>query len=117
MLVRWILPGLRGLGGGASGGVQVDLASIIPADWAVQTGMGPAQCDFDGDGEQEQLLVYTYDPTTVENHSLVGAVIFDSQVNRVPQEPSDESPYRPAILVPYKLLPDIYPEKGQGFPG
>ena len=65
--------------------------------------------------------MYRYDPPATPGPSstagLIGAVIFDSQVNRVPQEPSVESPYRPAFLVPYKLLPDIYTYKGQGYLG
>jgi len=76
-------------------------------------------CDFDDDSEQERLVIYRYDAASAGDvsSSLIGAVIFDSQVNRVPQEPSTESPYRPAFVVPYKLLPDIYTEKGQGYLG
>jgi hypothetical protein len=104
-----------------SAGVSVDLTETLPDSWFVITGNWPTQCDFDSDGELEQLVVYRYDPPAAlgpgADNGLIGGVIFDSQVNRVPQEPSVESPYRPALLVPYKLLPDMYTYKGQGYLG
>ncbi len=88
-------------------------------------------CDFDGDGENEYLVVYSYDPPAppsgvlsstltaqvIASRSLIGGAIYDTQVNRVPQSPDTKAPYRPAFLVPYKLLPDIYGSKGQGYLG
>ncbi len=123
LLLLWMLirPRLGSLGAASETSVPVDLKNVIPGSWVVQTEMGPQECDFDRDGEKERLVVYRYDaPATAapgSNAGLIGAVIFDSQVNRVPQEPSVESPYRPAVLVPYKLLPDIYTQKGQGYLG
>lgn len=97
-------------------GVSIDMNNVIPSTWTVVSGKG-LTCDFDADGEQEQLVVYTYDKSPSAPSALFGAVIFDNQVNRAPQEPSTESPSRPALLVPYKLLPDIYTAKGQGYLG
>ena len=121
LLWRLISPQLEGFNTPTSGSVNVDLADTLPDSWFVISGDWPDQCDFDRDGENEQLVVYRYDPPATPGPSstagLIGAVIFDSQVNRVPQEPSVESPSRPAFLIPYKLLPDIYADKGQGYLG
>ena len=80
----------------------------------------------------EYLIIYSYDPAAVPaalsatpvpptvpvvGRSLIGGVIYDTQVNRVPQSPGVQSPYRPAFLIPYKLLPDMYGGKGQGYLG
>lgn len=99
---------------GAPTGVPVDLTKMIPTSWKVQQSKA---CDFDNDGETEWLVIYSYDAVTEPAYSLIGGVIYDAQVNRVPQAPSTQSPYRPALLIPYKLLPDIYSEKGQGYLG
>jgi hypothetical protein len=111
--------------------LPLNLQTIIPSTWKVVPNQYKA-CDFDGDGELEYLIVYSYDsasapsalPATpvppavaVAGRSLIGGVIYDTQVNRVPQAPSNQSPYRPAFLIPYKLLPDIYGGKGQGYLG
>jgi hypothetical protein len=93
-----------------------NLRKIIPTSWEVIEDQYKA-CDFDDDGETEWLIVYRYDAVTEPTYSLIGGVVYDAQVNRVPQAPSTQSPYRPALLVPYKLLPDIYTEKGQGYLG
>ena len=106
--------------------LPVDLKKIIPASWTLLASQSQP-CDFDGDKEDEWLLLYSYDPTSVldvysaSNKSverrLIGGAIYDAQVNRIPQEPGNISPYRPALLAPYKLLPDFYTGKGQGFLG
>jgi len=103
-----------------------DLSKVIPTSWTVfenQTRL----CDYDNDGEDEWLILYRYDQTEVlppqqkagtqVNRGPIGGVIYDAQVNRVPQDPGNQSPYRPAFLIPYKLLPDFYTGKGQGYLG
>jgi len=101
---------------GSSEELPVDLQKIIPTSWDVLEDQYKP-CDFDSDGETEWLIIYNYDTSVGLNYNLVGGVVYDAQVNRVPQAPSDLSPYRPALLIPYKLLPDIYTKKGQGYLG
>jgi hypothetical protein len=103
-------------GFGQSTTLPVDLQDIIPTSWQVIQDQYKA-CDFDNDGENEYLIIYKYDAAAATGYSLIGGVVYDAQVNRVPQAPSDKSPYRPALLIPYKLLPDIYTGKGQGYLG
>jgi hypothetical protein len=120
LLLLWscVRQSLEGRQASTGASVQVDLSEIVPESWRVESSV---ICNFDDDAEEERLVVYRYDAPATPGPSLtaglIGAVIFDSQVNRVPQEPSVESPYRPAFLVPYKLLPDIYTNKGQGYLG
>jgi hypothetical protein len=97
-------------------GLPVDLQEIIPTSWQVIQDQYKL-CDFDNDGETEWMIVYKYDAAAGTGDSLIGGVVYDAQVNRVPQAPSDRSPYRSALLIPYKLLPDIYTDKGQGYLG
>jgi hypothetical protein len=116
------LPTLRGLFGGPT--LPVDLQDTLPAAWTVVPNTFK-KCDFDSDGEQEYLVIYRYDNTAITNtvtgatvqRTQIGGVVYDSQVNRSPERPGNLSPYRPAFLTPYRLLPDIYPGKGQGFLG
>ena len=111
--------------------LPLNLQTIIPSTWAVVPNQYKL-CDFDGDGENEYLIIYGYDPASapsalpatpvppavpVVGRSLIGGVIYDTQVNRVSQSPGAQSPYRPAFLIPYKLLPDMYGGKGQGYLG
>ena len=110
--------------------LPLNLQTIIPSTWAVVPNQYKP-CDFDGDGENEYLIIYSYDlstapsgllptvtpPPVVAGRSLIGGAIYDTQVNRVPQAPGNQSPYRPAFLIPYKLLPDMYGGKGQGYLG
>ncbi len=46
-----------------------------------------------------------------------GAVIYDTQADTLQPQPESPGPYRPSNLVPYKLLPDYYAGKGQGYLG
>lgn len=103
-------------------GLPIDLQTMIPGSWKVIPGQFK-KCDFDGDDDIEYLIIYNYDvsagpiTSTVPGRSLIGGAIYDTQVNRVPQAPGVEAPYRPAFMVPYKLLPDLYGGKGQGYLG
>ncbi len=106
--------------------IPIDLRDLIPTEWKLLDKQ-PQQCDLDNDGEPEWLVLYRYDTTKTANlyatsesyffHSPIGGVVYDPQVNRVPQALGNISPYRPALLVPYKLLPDFYTDKGQGYLG
>jgi hypothetical protein len=96
--------------------LPMDLQKIIPTNWKVVTDQYKP-CDFDNDGEEEWLIIYRYAASEVMSRGLIGGVIYDAQGNRVAQAPGNESPYRPAFLIPYKLLPDIYTGKGQGYLG
>ncbi len=97
-------------------GLPIDLQTMIPSSWKVVPGQFKT-CDFDNDGDNEYLIIYSYDLAGGAGRGLIGGVIYDTQVNRVPQAPGVEAPYRPAFMVPYKLLPDIYGGKGQGYLG
>lgn len=101
-----------------------EVERVIPPEWSVKQNQ---PCDFDGDGEQETLVVYAYNRTdvrppasqddSVEPRGPIGGVIYDAQVSPPGAETSNESPYRPTSLFPYRLLPDVYPGKGQGYLG
>ncbi|MEJ5197620.1 MAG: hypothetical protein WHX53_01740 [Anaerolineae bacterium] len=95
--------------------LPLDLQTVIPASWKVVPGQYKT-CDFDGDGENEYLVIYSYD-VGAAGRGLIGGVIYDLQVNRPPQAPGVEAPYRPAFMTPYRLLPDMYGGKGQGYLG
>jgi len=106
--------------------MPVDLQNVIPSSWTPLPNQ-PVICDYDGDSEDEWLILFRYDTTQVEvpyqpsgtitQRGPIGGVVYDAQVNYVPQEPGNRSPYRPALLIPYMLLPDFYPGKGQGYLG
>jgi hypothetical protein len=106
--------------------LPVNLQNVIPSSWTPLPNQ-PVICDYDRDGEDEWLILFRYDttqvqvpykpPDTTEQRGPIGGVIYDAQVNYVPQEPGNRSPYRPALLIPYMLLPDFYPGKGQGYLG
>lgn len=116
LLIYLILSGKLNLSGKSKMALPVDLKAIIPTAWTPLAKEYKA-CDFDGDGETEWLVVYRYDKSKALADGLIGAVVYDAQANRVPQESGTPSPYRPAFIVPYKLLPDIYTGKGQGYLG
>jgi hypothetical protein len=97
----------------------VGFAKLMPSSWQVMG--GPKyflQCDLDGDpaNGMEYVVLYRYDKTD-QQPGFIGGVVFGSSVNRVPQSPSTLSPSRPAVLIPYRLLPDIYSNAGQGYLG
>jgi hypothetical protein len=106
--------------------LPVDLQNVIPSSWTLLPNQ-PEICDYDADGEAEWLILFHYDTTEVQvpyqaegttvQAGPIGGVIYDAQVNYIPQEPGNRSPYRPALLIPYMLLPDFYPGKGQGYLG
>jgi hypothetical protein len=102
---------------------------VIPAEWAVQYDK-QIQCNFDDDPELEWLIVYRYDQTAVQapyrkeptlvGRGPIGAAIFDTQNPQLPQLGDDQgnpSPYPPTLVIPYRLLPDFYEGKGQGYLG
>jgi hypothetical protein len=113
-------------GGKQSSTLPVDLQNVIPTSWTLLPNQ-PQICDYDGDGENEWLILFRYDTTQVQvpyqsagttvQEGPIGGVIYDAQVNVVPQELGNRSPYRPALLIPYMLLPDFFPGKGQGYLG
>ena len=105
--------------------LPIDLKELIPATWTVLPDQF-RQCDFDGDNQPEWLVLYRYDQTTPTaasqasksvSRGAIGGVIYDTQANQIPQNQSNPSPYRPGSLYPYRLLPDFFPGKGQGFLG
>jgi hypothetical protein len=98
--------------------LPVDPGQLMPSTWQPRTDQ-VVECDFDQDpaNDVDWLVPYNYDPAAGKTGGPIGGVIFVRQVNRVPQSPSTPSPYRPASVVPYKLLPDIYEGKGQGYLG
>jgi hypothetical protein len=112
--------------GGQETTLPVDLQNVIPSTWAPLPDQ-PTICDYDRDGENEWLILFRYDTTQVGappqpsdakvQRGPIGGVVYDAQVNYVPEEPDNRSPYRPALLIPYMLLPDFYPGKGQGYLG
>ena len=118
--------GMLGTGGSQQPQILLELSKLMPGDWTALAEQ-PIACDLDNDGETEWLVLYQYDATETPNvyadrsgsvrHSPIGGVVYDTQVNPVPQELGTLSPYRPALLVPYKLLPDFYANKGQGYLG
>ncbi len=128
LLVVWLLSRGNGLNlfGTQQGQIPIELKNIVPNNWVLLEQQSEP-CSFDDDPDNEWLLLYRYDQTAVPNvyaggdsqvgYSVIGGVIYDAQVNRAPQEMSNASPYRPALLVPYKLLPDYYTGKGQGYLG
>jgi hypothetical protein len=93
--------------------LPLDLADIIPQAWEPQDKQLPT-VDIDGDDEPEWLLIYRYDSAR-EGRGPIGGVIYDAQVDISPHDLGEPIPYRSAFLVPYKLLPDTRPGKGQGY--
>jgi hypothetical protein len=95
---------------------------LVPPSWTVITNQA---CDFDGDGQDEWLVVYSYDSvdvhpagqssdTKVTVHPIGGA-IYDATLES-PAEP-DTSQYQVTSITPYRLLPDFAIGKGQGYLG
>ncbi len=110
---------------GPAADIPMDLQNVIPRDWVVMPGW-PRECSFDSDEDSEWLVVYQYDQTKVSQpytkdltvpRGPIGAAIFDTQKNVVPEEGGNPSPYAPTFVIPYRLLPDFYTGKGQGYLG
>jgi hypothetical protein len=93
----------------------IEIEEVIPGTWKPQE---LRKVDLDGDEEEEWLLIYrqTSVPSSKPDGPL-GGVIYDAQIDISPVQPHLELPYRPAYLVPYRLLPDLRPGKGQGYLG
>lgn len=106
--------------------IPLDVQSVVPPGWTVQS-EPQLQCDFDNDNLREWLIVYRYNSTTLPvplaregttlTSSPFGGVIYDTQADTLEPRPGSPGPYRASNLVPYKLLPDFYPGKGQGYLG
>lgn len=106
--------------------LPLDLQNILPPEWAPLTDQA-AQCDFDRDGEREWLVFYRYDQTqvalpyrkkgSVVSRGPIGAVIYDTQTALPQTDVGTPGPYLPTYLIPYRLLPDFYLSKGQGYLG
>ena len=129
-----VLHSLFGPGATPTPTIPYDLQALIPPSWTVQA-QPQVQCDFDGDSELEMLLIYTYNSTTVPNpqppappdknaktpatvaFTPYGGVIYDTQPGSLKPQPDNPGPYRTSNFVPYKLLPDYYAGKGQGYLG
>lgn len=116
---------LAALRGGPAAEPPMDLRNVIPRDWAPMPGW-PRQCNFDDDDEPEWLLLYKYDqaraphPYTKETptpRGPIGAAIFDTQNNTLPEGVGNLSSYPATFVIPYRLLPDFYEGKGQGYLG
>ncbi len=87
---------------------QIKIKEVIPSTWQPQE---LREVDLDDDDEEEWLLIYHQ--TSVPNRPL-GGVIYDVH-DASPIQPHLKLP--PAYLVPYRLLPDLEPGKGQGYLG
>lgn len=102
------------------------LVNVIPQDWKIVPGQA-RECNFDDDADKEWFVVYRYDSTEVPapgqaagttiSRGPIGAAIFDRQTNVIPEGSGNPSLYRSTLLVPYRLLPDFYAGKGQGYLG
>lgn len=117
--------GLSGLfGAEPTPTIPFDLQTLVPSSWQVQNEPQPI-CSFDDDPAQEQLVIFRYDATTLTpplttdagTAGPFGGVIFDTQADTLPERPDPPGPYRAPNITLYKLLPDFYPDKGQGYLG
>ena len=97
---------LLGLGGEPTR--PLDMKKVIPKNWTPIQELLPV--NLDGDADTEWLLFYRYDVVDVGGRAVgpIGGVIFDIQT---------DSTTGTSMLVPYKLLPDFKPGKGQGYLG
>ncbi|MEA3335424.1 MAG: hypothetical protein U9R25_05900 [Chloroflexota bacterium] len=109
--------------------LPVPLIEYIPDDWQLLDAERRGKLEFqgvniDGDEETEWLLFFYYDNIgeDPETRGPVGGIIYDAQQDTEPyglpvfEEQVIPFPYQPsAFLVPYRLLPDWRPDKGQGY--
>src|SRR5512140_3356100 len=94
--------------------LPVELKSLIPAGWQVISEQ-QRQCDFNNDQQQEWMILYRYD--TASKSSLIGGVIFNTDVVTPSSQGGAQGSYLPTLRLPYRLLPDMGPGKGQGYLG
>jgi len=104
--------------------LPLEVQRLIPSAWSIVPGKN-LTCDFDGDGENEWLVVYSYDQGDVQapgqskagpvSRTLIGGVIYDAKLDL--NAPVDGGQYPPTSITPYRLLPDFSSGKGQGYLG
>jgi len=88
----------------------IDLKQVIPADW---TPLRIEEADWDGDGDNEWLLLYRYNAP--HQRGPIGGVIYDAQVDLQAKHGGLCLPTWPAFLIPYPLLPSS--QAGEGYLG
>ena len=100
------------------------LAQYLPSDWSYVTTSASVQgfqsITIDGDADNEWLLFFHYDSPPDQTNGPIGGIIYDVQQNSDYFDPSVAIPFpfQPlAFFVPYRLLPDWVPGKGQGYLG
>lgn len=100
------------------------LQQNLPEDWHLMTDnalvSGFQSVNIDGDEEFEYLLFYRYDAAPDTSNGPIGGIIYDGQQDTSVYNPetSIPIPLQPlAFFVPYRLLPDWTPGKGQGYLG
>jgi len=103
-------------------GLPPSVQRLIPPSWDVITDQ---VCDFDGDGQDEWLVVYHYDNVNVHPSgqpaettvvvSPIGGVIYDAKLEAPAQ--TGTSQRQITTITPYRLLPDYAISKGQGYLG
>jgi len=111
-----------------SSNLNVNLEEIMPSEWLPYTNdqiKGLVRINIDTnweedelkDEEEEWLLFYHYDLSADKNTSQLGGVIYDAQ-NRPRGDDSIAIPDQSsAYLVPYRLLPDYFLPKTNGYLG
>jgi hypothetical protein len=100
------------------------LAQYLPSDWTPLTLPDSSSAfqslSIDGDADNEWLLFYRYDSPEGATSGPIGGIIYNVQQNADPYDPDVviPFPFQPmAFFVPYRLLPDWTPGKGQGYLG
>lgn len=115
LMIYWLLTRSGtsfGLFGSKEEELPLDLQEVIPVEWDLVPGM-QKKCNFDDDEGLEWLVVYHYDITKFNSlanttaletgRSPIGAAIFDTQAPQL-EEAGNPSPYRPNLVIPYRLL-------------
>lgn len=100
------------------------LQQNVPDDWTLMTDpdsvTGFQDISIDGDDDTEYLLFYRYDAAPDADNGPIGGIIYDGQQDTSIYDPNTSIPIplQPlAFFVPYRLLPDWTPGKGQGYLG
>lgn len=114
ILLLAVLPLLAACGQQSSSAQPSEiLAQYLPEDWKPLTEgnkvKGFQEVNIDGDKDPEWLYFFHYDGQD-ETPGPVGGIIYDAQQDVKSQQPA-------AFFVPYRLLPDWRPGKGQGYLG